>query len=238
MCDFDGTLSEIAKTPPQAHISPAARRALARCVLTFPVAIITGRSLSSVRSKARIPGLWYVGNHGLEWFVAKERGETKLPKQVMRALVDAYKTIRSLAPRYPGLFVGNKRLTLSVHTRNMTPRDRQAFRRHLRKVFAPFSKRGLVLREGQEYVYNVRPKKGPNKGDAVRLIRSRAPRGTAAIFIGDDTTDEDAFRALKKGITIRVGKRKGSAARYFVNTRTDVDTFLKKLADAVPVRKR
>jgi trehalose-6-phosphatase len=50
------------------------------------------------------------------------------------------------------------------------------------------------------------------------------------VYIGDSLTDEDVFNVFKNGVTIRVGKNKSSAARYFFKRRSDVDVFLTKLA--------
>ncbi|HEY4526700.1 MAG TPA: trehalose-phosphatase, partial [Candidatus Paceibacterota bacterium] len=71
---------------------------------------------------------------------------------------------------------------------------------------------------------------GYTKGNATQLARRLAPKGLVPIFIGDDTTDEDAFRALKGGITVRVGRSSKSAARFFVRTRADVDALLETLS--------
>ena len=50
------------------------------------------------------------------------------------------------------------------------------------------------------------------------------------IYVGDDVTDEDVFKALKnKGVTVYVGKPKKSYARYFLNNPRDVTKFLKKI---------
>jgi trehalose-6-phosphatase len=57
----------------------------------------------------------------------------------------------------------------------------------------------------------------------------RLPKGALGIYVGDDTTDEDAFKALQDGITIRVGEKKESAAQYFVESQTEVVRLLEML---------
>jgi trehalose-phosphatase len=238
MTDFDGTISKIVDVPAHAHISPEARRALAQCAKAFPVAIITGRRLSDVRRRAGIPGISYIGNHGLEWAVGNDRGRVHLSPSVRQALRDLARALRTPESKYPGLLIGNKELTISAHTRNMTAAKRKQFRNEFIRIFMPFKKRGLTYREGREYVYNIRPIIGPDKGDAVRRIRAHAPSRAVPIFLGDDATDEDAFEVLKRGVTIRVGKWKGSTAKYFVRSRDEIDAFLLKLAAHAEVRKR
>ncbi|MBI4088332.1 trehalose-phosphatase [Candidatus Kaiserbacteria bacterium] len=231
MCDFDGTLAAIVPDPKSARISNGARRALRACTGSFIVAILSGRALPDVRRRSGIRGAWYVGNHGLEWALGAKRGRARLPFATMRALRSAWRELEKLARRYPGIFLEDKRLSLSVHVRRVHSSHAAPLRSDIRKALAPFAQK-LVAKEGQEYVYNVRPKKGPDKGGAARLVRQNAPRRAFPVFIGDDETDEDAFKALKTGITIRVGKRRGSAARYYVRTRAEVDGILNKLAES------
>ena len=229
MLDFDGTLAPITADPSPARISSSARRALEACIRRLPIAVISGRALSDVRKRVGIHSVWYVGNHGLEWSLGPSRGRAKISRKNEDELRTASRGLRVVAKRYPGTFVEDKRLSLSLHFRHIPPSQIVRLRREMRTVLAPLS-RYIESKEGQEYVFNVRPKGGPHKGNAVRMIRAKFPLRALPIFIGDDATDEDAFHALKKGVTIRVGKRAGSAARYYVRTRADVDRFLSILA--------
>lgn len=232
MSDFDGVLSPIVRDPYRARISKRARASLIACAKKFPVVVISGRALADVRARVGIPGIWYAGNHGLEWHFGADRGHASINAASIRALKDAKRAFVSLSRRYPGVIVEDKRRSISVHFRGLSRTHTTTFRREVKALAPVFRVRGIVIEEGQEHVFNVRPKKGFNKGSAALHALKRLPKKSLPIFIGDDTTDEDAFRALRKGVTIRVGKKAGSAARYFVSDRRAAERFLAHLADA------
>ena len=60
-------------------------------------------------------------------------------------------------------------------------------------------------------------------------LLSKLPQPTLAIFVGDDATDESAFRALPRGLTIRVGKHPRTKARFLLQNPEEVKMFLLKL---------
>src|SRR5690348_14040042 len=67
LCDADGTLSAIAPTPEAATLLPDVAELLVRALSCFElVAVISGRSASDVRRLVGVPGVLYIGNHGLE----------------------------------------------------------------------------------------------------------------------------------------------------------------------------
>lgn len=229
MLDFDGVLAPIVTDPRAARMSRRTRTLLIACARHHQVAVISGRALSDLRSRVGLPGLWYAGNHGAEWRMGKMRGREKHARTVDLELREALRAFIALARRYPRVIVEDKGLTSSVHFRNLSSSRVSQFKKDVQRIAKKFE-RSLDTEEGNEYVFNIRPRKSRTKGDAVRLARTCAPSRAVAIYIGDDTTDEDGFRALPLGITIRVGKRRGSAARLFVKSRAEVDTFLEALA--------
>ena len=77
----------------------------------------------------------------------------------------------------------------------------------------------------------IRPRVDWDKGAAVRWIRERMGMPNAlSVYIGDDRTDEDAFAAIKDGITIKVGEPTETAAGYYLPSPTEVERFLEWLA--------
>ncbi len=231
MLDFDGVLAPIVAQPHRARMSERTRALLAKCAQSSPVAVISGRALTDVRKRARLSQLWYAGNHGAEWWMGKLRGREELSSDSFTALHAARDEFRKLSRHYRGVIVQDKALTFSVHFRHLSAVRTPRFKTEVRRIAKDFF-RTLDVAEGGEYIYNVRSRTGHTKAFAVKLARRLAPKGAAPIFIGDDTTDEDAFEALPNGITIRVGKHRGSAARYFVRTRKDVDIVLSVLANS------
>ncbi|MCR4325748.1 MAG: trehalose-phosphatase [Patescibacteria group bacterium] len=235
MCDFDGTLAPIVADPEKAHMTPHTRAALKACAKHMQVVIISGRALSDIRKRVGIPGVWYVGNHGLEWRFGRRGGHIRLTQDKERTLSATRLALDKIVSRYPGSIMEDKIFTLSVHFRAVPAARRGAFKRAVQKAAAPFRSKGISSSEGREYVYNVRPKAGFDKGWAARFALAHVKGKSLPIFIGDDETDEDAFRALKhkRGITISVGKRSKSAAKYYVPKREGVDAALVAFAKAV-----
>jgi trehalose 6-phosphate phosphatase len=214
--DFDGTLARIAPDRRKARLSEGTRRVLQALALRYPVAILTGRSIDDVLLRlGGVPVRWVVGSHGAEW-----PGETA--PRAWRRLVASWR--RELDRRLAGdpeIDVEDKGLSLSLHWRNAArPRAAGAT---ARRVAAGLP--GAALVPGKR-VLNLSPEAAGDKGTALRrlLAESRAAR---VIFVGDDVTDELAFRArLRGGVMVRVGRSASSAARWFVPRRDDVDRLL------------
>ena len=80
-------------------------------------------------------------------------------------------------------------------------------------------------------VLNVVPAAAPSKGDALIALRDQAD-ADVAMYIGDDVTDEDVFRLDQPGrlFTVRVGRSKSSAARYYLRRHDEIDALLEHLA--------
>ncbi|HEY4525382.1 MAG TPA: trehalose-phosphatase, partial [Candidatus Paceibacterota bacterium] len=89
---------------------------------------------------------------------------------------------------------------------------------------------GITVTHGKMLI-EVRPDVPWHKGAFIRMAIDRLSRGknVLSIFIGDDETDEDAFRTLPEAITVRVGDIQESAARYSIEPRDRVDEFLEWL---------
>ena len=106
---------------------------------------------------------------------------------------------------------------MAAHYRMVAPSKRAAVRARARAMMRSYAERhGWDLLSGK-MVLEVRPRDSWDKGDAVRWIWRRYAPTALPIYFGDDTTDEDAFRALRRrGVTVRVGQKRGSAAEYVV----------------------
>jgi trehalose 6-phosphate phosphatase len=217
--DFDGTLTRIGTDRLAAGLTEGTRRALAALAGRYPVAILTGRSIGDVLPRlAGVPVRWVVGSHGAEW-----PGESA--PRAWRRLVASWR--RELDRRLAGdpeIDVEDKGLSLSLHWRNASrPRTAGAT---ARRVAAGLP--GAALVPGKR-VLNLSPAAAGDKGTALRrlLAESRAHR---VIFVGDDVTDELAFRTrLRGGVMVRVGRSRSSAAPWFVPRRADVDRLLLEL---------
>lgn len=229
MLDFDGTLVAFEPKIDQVRMGVRMRRAFTACARRYPTAVITGRAIASVRQHIRMRSIALVGNHGLEWDLKGERGAVTLSAASTRALEHMYRSLKSLRKDFPGALVENKKYSICFHYRMvkkaLQPEAVRAARQLVRKVKAP----SFRIVEG-EYVLNVLPRRRYNKGTAARMIAKRLgrPGHPVPIFIGDDVTDEDAFRTLSHGVTVHVknGKHAKSAARYYLRDIQEVGKFL------------
>lgn len=197
--DFDGTLAPIVPRPEDAALLPAARAALdllARRGDTH-IALVSGRSLVDLRSRVVLDGIYYAGNHGLEIDgpdVHRIHDDARAARSALAQL--AHDLERALAS-VRGVIVEDKMLTLSVHFRLV---DDEAQVEHVREQVHACARAysGLRLTDGRKVV-EIRPDVDWNKGRAFAFLRDtleeRLGRGPA-VFIGDDRTDEDAFREL------------------------------------------
>lgn len=230
MLDYDGTLVPIARRPGLARLSPARKRLLARLCRApgVCVAAVTGRSLPDIRKLLSVPGLILAANHGFEIRAGKK---TFHPRGVgcrrnMERLAEAMSAALGFVP---GAIVEPKGFSVAVHYR-LSPRGRWGeIERAVRRISLPYRRRfGWMVTSGKR-LWEVRPALHWNKGDVALWLWKRFAPGAAAIYVGDDETDEDAFRALRgSGLTVAVGRPR-SAALCAARDVRDVWRFLREI---------
>jgi trehalose 6-phosphate phosphatase len=198
--DVDGTISPIVNDPDAARVSPANRQHLAALQARLAlVAVISGRAAADVQARVGLPGVVYVGNHGLERWHA---GQVSLAPEVAAhrpALAAAAQAAARLA--VPGVQVEDKGATVSVHYRR-TPDPASAAATLRPALEAITTRHGLALFQGR-MVFELRPPLDINKGTALRQLVNEH-RLDAALYLGDDTTDIDALvmaRHLREAAT-------------------------------------
>lgn len=177
LLDVDGTLAPIVDRPEDARVPDDTRAELERLVRRYAlVACVSGRTGKDAARVVGVDGIVYVGEHGLELEPAAEAWVGPI-----HAFAEAIEW-----PAEP------KRLTTSFHYR--TAEDPEAAEAFLVRVAERAVAAGLRPRFGR-MVLEIRPPVDADKGTAVR--RLLAERGLRrALYIGDDTTDLDAFRGL------------------------------------------
>lgn len=229
LLDFDGTLAPIVARPELAEIPERTRAALDR-LLAAPgvrVAVVSGRGMADARERARIGGVAYAGNHGME---IEGPGVRRVHPEALAARPELDAVAAAVVPalaEVPGAFLEDKGLTLSVHYR-LAPGDHVERVREIVRG-AVEGRPGLRLTEGK-MVLEVRPRVEWDKGRAVLFLLDhlRPPPDAPVLYLGDDTTDEDAFRALAgwsgagEGIVVADPPPAGTAARAFVRSPGEV----------------
>jgi trehalose 6-phosphate phosphatase len=201
--DLDGTLSPIAPTPEAAALLPGVRELLQGACAAFDlVAVISGRAALDARRLVGLPDLLYVGNHGMDFLdphaPAEESAVRVLPEaqRQMAAIADALAHVEpDLLAGFPGLRVEHKGVSASIHYRNTS--DPAAAEAGILAALATAPSAGELNVTRGKMVIELRPPIHADKGTAVlTLVRDNHLAGAA--YLGDDHTDLDAFRMLRR----------------------------------------
>ncbi len=235
--DYDGTLAPIAETPDKAVLPHTVHSLVARLKERVPVAIVSGRGVDDVRQRMGLEGLVYAGNHGSEIWAEGGPLVSRMTPEARELLEELLGRLRASLAHIPGVLVEDKGATASVHYRSVGMRHLADFSDIVNRITREYESR-FRISPGKKVV-EIRPLGAWNKGDAVTWILDRLGPDRTAVYVGDDVTDEDAFRALKgRGISVSVG---GSAhADYYLRRQDEVEPFLERMAemlDAVAPRR-
>jgi trehalose 6-phosphate phosphatase len=225
LLDFDGTLVRLQRRPWEVRVPQRTKRLLER-LARHPrlfVAIVSGRRCQDLQTRIGVNALRFVGLHGAE----RDDKKMKISRAAAGVLARAQRGARRQISSMRGMRIEDKGMSFAVHYREASPPVARAAKSFLLNVVAPEQK-ALRILDGA-MVWEVLPNEICGKGGAVRELLSDLPQGTPAIYIGDDGTDESAFRALDDQITVRVGNPQGSAAKYYVRDPGEVIRFLLRL---------
>src|SRR5215217_7933552 len=193
LTDIDGTLAPIVPTPDMSEV-PAELKELLRQLSEryLLVAGISGRKTEDALDLVGLADVVYFGNHGFEIL---RNGEVEVTPEALPYLEKVQeleeRAREELGPL--GAFVEEKGITASIHYRNAPP---EVGERSVEFVKREGERLGLRITVGRGVV-EARPPIRADKGTAVRtLVEEYRPE--KAMFMGDDTTDLDAFRELKR----------------------------------------
>ena len=247
LSDYDGTLTPIVERPELANIPGETRgllQALAR-QRRFTVGIISGRALGDLQARVGVRGLVYAGNHGLEIEGPGVRFVNPLAEELRPILRVLHQVLsRAVAP-VRGTLVEDKGLTLSVHYRLVAEDKADEVKNIFERIVATARSLGKVRTTAGKKVYEVRPEVDWDKGKAIKLLMKRFGKGGRRsglfpVYMGDDLTDEDGFRAIERygdGLSIFVGgENTDSAASYCLRSPEEVQEFLRRLREREKVR--
>ncbi|MGH9444204.1 MAG: trehalose-phosphatase [Terriglobia bacterium] len=232
LLDYDGTLVPFQRNPKDARLDEGTHRLLKRLARRRKISLhfISGRRRADLQRNVAVAHAGYWGMHGWE---GARRG--RISRSSRRALKDMYSKIQARLSGVPGVRLVDKEAGLALHYRGAPPAAALRARSAVKKVVAQFQPGFRILR-GKK-IWEVLPPEVEGKGAVARKLSDRAPGGTLAIYIGDDTTDEAAFAQLPEGLTIRVGRRTRTRARFFLRRPRDVKQLLERLeAEALPLK--
>jgi trehalose 6-phosphate phosphatase len=228
--DYDGTLTPIVARPDFAVLNQEQRETLTHLAQVFPLAIISGRDRKDVEKLVALEEGVYAGSHGFEikgpgfYFENGEAASYRADIQEAAAL------LRSDLADIEGALVEEKRFAVAAHYRLVQEQDIPRLIERFEKVQARFP--SLHPKKGKK-VIELLPAIVWNKGKALEwLIDCLGCQEHVPIYIGDDTTDEDAFFVLReKGIGICVmDTPKETFARFSLKDPEEVYRFFDLLA--------
>jgi trehalose 6-phosphate phosphatase len=235
--DFDGTLAPIVEHHDKAvlHSSTAALlKALAQKP-GYRVAIVTGRALADVKRRIGIAGLIYCGNHGLEIEIEGRLWTPPGVKEASDVIQEAWKALAEKLGALRGVVLENKGFSISVHYRQATEEVKYACLHLCSQALEPFIAMGRAnVVQGKE-VLELQPALAWDKGLCLQHLAKLTLSGDhgpgVCVFLGDDTFDEPAFRAVRDmgGIGIVIGEKADSEAAFFLPSVTRVEIFLHRL---------
>jgi len=214
LLDLDGTLVEIASKPDGIRVDHRLRQLLAGLSRQFDgrLAIISGRPVDQLRAYFPELCLTFAGSHGIEILWPDGRTskatEASLDQRVLGRL-------RRFEAVHPGVLVEEKPFGVAIHYR-LAPAAEEACRQLAAEVA---DENGYTLQAGKK-VFELKID-ATDKGDAVSALMSVPPMmGTRPVFIGDDETDEAAFRMAARlgGAGVLVGPFRPTNASYRLET--------------------
>lgn len=234
--DYDGVLTPIVQHPDLAVLSDETRQILARLASVLTVAVVSGRDVADVRDKIRLPGIYYAGSHGFD--IISSTGEPviderlELFQQYLAPLDTATDMLERELHDVDGSQVERKRFAIAVHYRRAREADLERIEAAVRET-APHVPL-LRVTTGKK-IFEFRPDFDWDKGRAIHWLQRELNLDrpdVTPLYLGDDTTDEDAFRVIRKqGIGIVVGRDgEDSHARYALEDTDEVAGFLDRLA--------
>lgn len=240
--DYDGTLSPIVENPDQAYMAPEMREAVKNVAKYFPTAIVSGRCRAKVYNFVRLSELYYAGSHGMDIKGPSARKHQKgnqnvlcqPAKEFLPTMAEVYGILLEKTKSIPGANVENNKFCLSVHFRCVEEQSWSDLADRVKSVLKGYPM--LRLTQGRK-VLEIRPTIKWDKGKALEFLLESLgyanSKDILPIYIGDDRTDEDAFKVLRKrgqGFGILVSKiPKETKATYSLQEPSEVMQFLQHL---------
>ncbi|KAJ4814028.1 Trehalose 6-phosphate phosphatase [Rhynchospora pubera] len=245
--DYDGTLSPIVDDPDSAFMSESMRAAVRDVASYFPTAIVSGRCRDKVYDFVKLTELYYAGSHGMDI-----KGPAKTPKhkkskgskapnhqpasEFLPMIEEVYRRLVETTKSTPGAKVENNKFCASVHFRCVDEKYWSDLADKVKSVIKEYPM--LRITQGRK-VLEIRPTIKWDKGKALEFLLESLGFADCSdvlpVYIGDDRTDEDAFKVLRdrgQGIGILVTKNpKETKASYSLKEPAEVMDFLTRLVD-------
>jgi trehalose-phosphatase len=224
--DFDGTLVRYYDRPEDVKLTGKCRRILARLARHRRVhlVIVSGRRNAALRKYVRVPRVKLLGLFGWE-----RSGRPALPRKTKEALRRLRPVLAPLPVSFPGILVEDKSISYAVHFRGASPEEQQRVQAWIRSLLTRIGSDFHLIQSNHSW--EIVPRQVQGKGVAMReFVRGLGP-SILPIYVGDDLTDEPAFVALRRGITVCVAPGSRTKARFRLRNPKEVCVFLERLEE-------
>ncbi|MFZ2331098.1 MAG: trehalose-phosphatase [Atribacterota bacterium] len=232
--DYDGTLTPIVESPELAILSPDMKKIVEDLARIHTVAIVSGRMREDVQNLVGIEGIFYAGSHGFD--IEGPGGFNMIQKEAKKTIPLISLIINQLKEKLnniDGVLIEEKKFSVAVHYRKVKkliylPLIEEVVNNIIQKY------NELRLLKGKK-VFEILPNIDWDKGKAVRWIMNALDitwKSTAVFYIGDDTTDEYAFRKIiTRGTAIIVSDElsKTSASDFQLKSPEKVKDFFEQV---------
>jgi trehalose 6-phosphate phosphatase len=239
--DYDGTLTPIVDRPEDAVISESMREAVRRLAEACPVCVVSGRDRRVVQELMGIDSLIVAGSHGFDiWSPSGGAIERQEGGEYLDLLAEVRRSLEEQLAPIQGALVEPKSNSVAAHYRLVAEEERPKVQEVVDNVLAEH--RGKLKITPGKMVYEIQPNVDWDKGKAVLYLLGALGLDrddVIPIYMGDDTTDEDAFRALAgRGLGVFVGRAddpevagRQTNADYILESMEEVERFLDLLAE-------
>jgi trehalose 6-phosphate phosphatase len=206
LLDIDGTILDIAPTPHEVQVPDGLRRALTRLIdrTGGALAVVSGREIDDIDKVFAPLRLAAVGGHGAEIRVSPAMPDYERRGRFLEP--DLRRKLCEIGSHNPGVIVEDKGFSIAIHYRLAMEKE-LPLKDAVYTACALYPRAPIEILPGKA-VIEIKTR-GVNKGTGVRELMMHPPfAGRCPLFIGDDTTDEDAFAVLPdfNGMGISVGR--------------------------------
>ena len=234
--DYDGTLTPISTRRETDRLTDKAYKCLRMLAEKerFIVGVVSGRELTELEKLVGIPGLVYVGNHGLEMrglgmdFVHPDASGS------IESMNEVAGLLKKELNYVPELLIHDRKLSLSICIRNTSNLYAQEVYRTVMSVLEPYVSAGDMKITRGKKIFEVRPNIDCGKGEAIRRIYQDCGDKPVTMFFGDDRDDEDGFAVVQdlNGIAVCIGPpRQDTKALHQLESPNEVEKVLELLED-------
>lgn len=238
--DYDGVLTPLVDRPDDAVMSDSMRQAVLALAQRCSVCVVSGRDRPVVQQLMGIDTLVVAGCHGFDiWSPLEGTIAHDAATGCEDLIFEVRDRLRAEIDAIPGALVEPKRASVAVQYRRTHPEDHAKVTAAVDELLEEYAGR-LKVTPGK-MVYELQPKIDWHKGKAVLHLLRMLDLDTddvVPLYLGDDITDEDAFRTLVgRGVAIIVAHpddpevaNRPTAAEFVLESTVEVEQFLNTLA--------